>query len=230
MDPLVKATIADGRVSGYNIIRHGNYLDSVDVTIDSASGGPSDFKAEIAATVNSDEAGTLTLNITDSGNFYNTINIEVDSATGVARDYIAKATVTLDDSGRISALNIVDSGAGYTTAPTVTIQKPKYTNVEQNDSAHQTLASGIKVTGEILKYSDSDGIIHIGHNGNDDGGLHLFTTGRYITFGSQGNTWKRTVLTVEEENKLSTNEANEYFDTLTDFLDFTENNPFGDPS
>ena len=30
-------------------------------------------------------------------------------------------------------------------------------------------------------------------------------------------------------NKISENEQNTDFDTFTDFLDFTENNPFGDP-
>ena len=33
----------------------------------------------------------------------------------------------------------------------------------------------------------------------------------------------------KEDYKISNNEQNDDFSTLTDFLDFTENNPFGDP-
>ena len=104
----------------------------------------------------------------------------------------------------------------------------------QNDSCNQTLASGVKITGELVDYSDSDGILHIAHVGADDGKYHSFVTGRNIKFGGPtGITYTRNVLAVSEDNLISANEQNDDFSPATstnlDFLDFTENNPFGDP-
>ena len=92
------------------------------------------------------------------------------------------------------------------------------------------LSSGVAVSGEVVKYSDSDGIIYITSVGADDGKYHSFVTGRNIRFGNTRNSYNRLVSAVSEINNMSQNEQNDDFSTASDdFLDFTEDNPFGDP-
>jgi hypothetical protein len=95
------------------------------------------------------------------------------------------------------------------------------------NTATQTLSSGVKITGEVSKYSDTDKILHLIHVGADDGEYHTFVTGINIFV----NGLSRTVIAVSEENKISQNEQNDGFSDFggSDFLDFTESNPFGDP-
>ena len=94
------------------------------------------------------------------------------------------------------------------------------------DSVTQTLSSGVIMSGEISRWSDSDKILGLIHVGADDGNYHNFVASRQVTDG----TAIATVSAVSEDNQISENEQNADFSTLgADFLDFTENNPFGDP-
>lgn len=99
--------------------------------------------------------------------------------------------------------------------------------VEIGNTATQTLSSGVKITGEVSKYSDTDKVLHLIHVGADDGNYHTFVSGINIFV----NGLSRTVVSVSEENKISQNEQNDGFSNFggSDFLDFTEANPFGDP-
>ena len=109
------------------------------------------------------------------------------------------------------------------------------------ETVNQTLASGVIVSGEVAKFSDSDNILHLIHVGADDGKYHTFVTGRQIvgttdqdSDGSLAfvNYSVSRVTAVSELNQLAENEKNLFFDTTQtdlDFLDFSESNPFGDP-
>lgn len=104
------------------------------------------------------------------------------------------------------------------------------------ETVNQTLADGTIMSGEVSNWSDSSNTLSLIHIGANDGKFHNFVTGRQVvgttdidpglltSFSSAG------VIQVTEDNQLSSNEQNTYFDTLTDFLDFSESNPFGDPS
>ena len=237
LTPVVVATVVNNVVSNFTITNKGNYLSGVTATFDSPSGGPSDFRATALATVDSGSGGRISsIAVTDSGDFYlTTPNVTIDSATGTAADYRATATATLTDSGAISSITITDSGGGYITAPTVTIANPAYTNVKKGDTATQTLSSGVTINSEIVKYSDSDGILYLAHVGASDGKYHTYVSGRDISFGRFSDldpiTYTRKVLSVTEDNTLSNNEQNDEFGSIADdFLDFTEDNPFGEPS
>ena len=181
------------------------------------------------ASVTQDSNGLITgLTLTDSGAFY-TLAPTISFIGGTPLDS-ATATATLT-SGGVSSISL-DSSGYYTTDSAVTVRftAPPSTLVSQGDSASQTLASGVKVTGELIKYSDSDGILYIAHVGADDGKYHSFVTGRDIRFGSTSNSYIRNVTAVSEDNRMSENEQNDDFSTVSDdFLDFTEDNPFGDP-
>ena len=98
--------------------------------------------------------------------------------------------------------------------------------IQIGDTAAQTLGDGTIITGEVSKWSDSDNILHLIHVGASDGDYHEFVASRSITV----NDSDFSVLSVAEENKISQNEQNDEFSTFSDdFIDFTENNPFGDP-
>lgn len=104
------------------------------------------------------------------------------------------------------------------------------------ETVNQTLADGTIMSGEVSNWSDSSNTLSLIHIGANDGKFHNFVTGRQVIGTTDNDTGLLTsfsvagVIQVTEDNQLSSNEQNTYFDTLTDFLDFSESNPFGDPS
>lgn len=95
------------------------------------------------------------------------------------------------------------------------------------DTATQTLSDGTTITGEVAKYSDSDNKLHLIHVGASDGDYHTFVTTETINVSDSDYS----VTAVSEDNKISNNEQNDAFQTdAAGFLDFSESNPFGDPS
>lgn len=104
------------------------------------------------------------------------------------------------------------------------------------ETVNQTFSDGVVMSGEVSRWSDSDRILGVINAGADDGLYHSFITGRQVVgtkdvdLGVAIANSVATVSAVAEDNQLSNTEQNTYFDTLTDFLDFSESNPFGDPS
>lgn len=140
-----------------------------------------------------------------SGEDFDTNITDVDD---IARDYGYEYLLTLDS-----------DGGGFTLGETV----------------NQTFSSGIVMSGEVSRWSDSDLILGVINAGADDGLYHTFVSGRSIVGTTDLDPTAAeifalsNVVSVAENNQLSTTEQNTYFDTLTDFLDFSESNPFGDP-
>jgi len=140
-----------------------------------------------------------------SGEDFDTNITDVDD---IARDYGYEYLLTLDS-----------DGGGFTLGETV----------------NQTFSSGIVMSGEVSRWSDSDLILGVINAGANDGLYHTFVSGRSIvgTIDLDPTAAERfalsNVVSVAENNQLSNTEQNTYFDTLTDFLDFSESNPFGDP-
>ena len=235
----IRAT-SSGGLTSFNIIDGGkNYVagdqvttvNSYPATIDIDSVGANTL-ATARAVLDSDAGGRVSsISIVVVGTGYDSApTVTIDSADGTAENYRAQGSTSIDSDGKIVSLTIVNGGGGYVTAPTLTIADPPETLVEHNDSATQTLSTGVKVTGEIVKYSDSDHKLYLARVGADDGKYHTFVSGRDITFGNRANIYTRSVLSVTELNNVSQNEQNDDFSTQSDdFLDFTEDNPFGDP-
>ena len=99
--------------------------------------------------------------------------------------------------------------------------------IEIGQTATQTFTDGTIMSGEVAKWSDSDNKLHLIHVGANDGLYHNFITTQPLTV----NDSSYTVTAVSEDNKISNNEQNDDFQSdAAGFLDFTENNPFGDPS
>ena len=94
-------------------------------------------------------------------------------------------------------------------------------------TATQTLSSGVTLTGEVVRWVDSSDTLTLAHIAANQPGLHTFTTGNISIEDSAGNTFIRTVSAVNEELNYENNQ-NDDFDV--NFIDFSESNPFGDPS
>ena len=96
------------------------------------------------------------------------------------------------------------------------------------NTIQQTLSSGTIVSGEVSGWNDSSNILSLVHVGNNDsdGGFHIPVTGLSVTEVGTGATG--TVASVTELLLGSDNEQNTDFGGS--FLDFSETNPFGDPS
>ena len=103
----------------------------------------------------------------------------------------------------------------------------------RGDMVYQTLANNVTIRGEVSGWNDSDNELRLIHIGADDGKFHLFSTGgrvvntRLVELLPAGN---KLITGTSENNQIMATEQNDYFDSLTDFLDFSETNPFGEPS
>lgn len=118
----------------------------------------------------------------------------------IEQDYAYKYILTLDS-----------AGAGF----------------DVNTTVYQTLSSGVVMNGEVSKWSDSDNKLHLIHIGSDDNAFHEFVSGIAV-YDSASN--RVLVNSVIEDNQISANEQNDDFsNSIADFLDFSESNPFGDP-
>jgi len=220
--------ITNGKVISINIPVI-SAVGEVTIAIDPPTGSAPDFQATATATLTNGSVSAIT--VTEGGGMYATTpSIIVDSADGSAASYRATATAVLDtNTNKIQRIDITDSGEFYETAPSITITAP--TDAENfivGETVTQTLSDGTVMSGEVVKYTDSDTKLYLIHVGANDGKFHTFETDSAVTGAVSEATG--IITAINEVNQLSENEQNEYFDDLTDFLDFTESNPFGDPS
>lgn len=172
-----------------------------------------------------DSGGSITaINITDSGDGYvvaPTVTIVSAGAAG------GSAVATISNTGGISDITITDSSSGHVVAPTISIQTPNNPDFRQTNIAQQILADGTLLRGRVQTWNDSDNILQLSQFGGNDGKYHDPVIGRMFYDTSTRSGGK--VTSFSENIKQSANEQNNYFDTLTDFLDFSESNPFGEP-
>lgn len=178
-------------------------------------------KTTATATAAIDNGSITSLTITDAGFGYTTAPIVTISGDGTA-------TATIDSTGIITGLTIVNAVGSYVTPPTVTIAAPLGVEYTVGEMADQTLSDGTILSGEIVEFNPDTNILKLVSVGANDGKFHLPVTNR--TFIDRTTSNGASVSALNEDNQISANEQNEYFDTLTDFLDFSESNPFGDPS
>ena len=131
----------------------------------------------------------------------------VSAIDNIVRDYGYEYLLTLDS-----------AGGGFTVGEQVT----------------QTLSDGVIMRGEVSAWSNDNlqlGLVHVGAN---DGKYHEFVTGREVVgtenLDNLGTKARALVSSTAEDNQISQNEQNTDFSTIGgDFLDFSEDNPFGDP-
>lgn len=96
------------------------------------------------------------------------------------------------------------------------------------DTLTQTFSDGVQLSGEVIEWDRNRQIVSLAHVGADDGKYHIFTTGGILT--SAQTAAVRTIRGVNENLGDLVNYQNDVFDSSVDFIDFSETNPFGDPS
>lgn len=172
-------------------------------------------------------AGSVaSISITDSGDGYRETFPDL---TFSSPDSGTTATGTAQtQSGKITTLTITNPGSGYTSAPTVSIEAPQGVDFDRGEQIVQTFASGVKMSAEVVMQKDSDGALYVTHVGADDGKFHTFVAGRDI-IGQTTNAISTLKSTSELNNMTDTEDNSDFDDVGADFIDFSENNPFGDP-
>jgi hypothetical protein len=123
----------------------------------------------------------------------------------------------------IDAIDNVEAVAAYQTGLTLSTTPMSFI---VGETVTQTLASGTVMRGEVADQNDSDSILYLAHIGSNDGTFGEFTTG---TITGSTSSASATVTAVAERNNIDPNNQNSVFDNI-DFIDFSETNPFGDPS
>lgn len=104
----------------------------------------------------------------------------------------------------------MDSAAGYSVGEEV-----------------QQIFDTYTMKGEVTDWSDSDAILQLTHVGATDGKFHTFTTSAEIVGQTSGGTATPTF--IQELQNIQKDAQNDIFDDFeSDFLDFSESNPFGD--
>lgn len=190
------------------------------------------IQATASATVN--KYGIITdINIINVGRGYqdSDYSVTITGGLGTRQDFRATAAATIDsEQTTINDIFVINPGGGYTQNPFVTITS-QLINVdfEPGDTAYQTLADGTIITGEVVKYSDSDNKLHLINITSDDGKMHAPVAGLNWHADSANSSLFAEALTVELVTNKSAIEQNEQFETETDFIDFSEINPFGNP-
>jgi len=181
--------------------------------------------------------GTIsTVSITSGGTYY-TSPPTIRFVGGDPRDS-AEATAIIDSAtGTVTSVVVTNGGSGYETLPVISFDGGSTVDSDYaiGDTVKQVLGNGVTITGEIQNVDldssgDSDRCLYLAHVGADDGKYHTFTTGGTLLNVTNNALTGFTITTVSEDNKISETEQNETFtDFSDDFLDFTEDNPFGDP-
>lgn len=143
----------------------------------------------------------------------------------------ATAVASIDANGVVDSIVTNNIGLYYNTAPTVTITAP-YTggNYKRNEQVTQT-NSEYTINGEVVKWSDSDNGLYLAHVGATDGKFHTFSTTAPVIGAESGASFAPSLVGELQEIQSNYNEipqATHFDDFEGDFLDFSENNPFGD--
>jgi len=87
--------------------------------------------------------------------------------------------------------------------------------------------TGYNMIGEITDWSDSDNVMQLAHVGATDGKFHTFTTSQQVK--GLTSLSLATPTLVKELQNIQADAQNQIFDDFeSDFLDFSESNPFGD--
>lgn len=152
-----------------------------------------------------------------------------DSNTAIYFDFNGRrATASAGiEEGRLVNLTITDSGEGYLRAPTISLTGLATDGTFERGEIVTQTGVGYTMQGEVVAWSDSDNYLYLNHVGADDGEYHSINTMYFI----RGENGVYLPSLVEELENIQQGAQNEVFDNFeSDFLDFSESNPFGDMS
>lgn len=127
----------------------------------------------------------------------------------------------------LEAIDILET-TGFTLS--LTLQDSADVSFVVGNTLTQLTSGGVTITGEIVYYNDSDNTISLAHIGSDDSNFHMFTTGTVTSQDADYNTLTRTVTIVNESVGQVMADNDDFSLEQSSFLDFSESNPFGEPS
>lgn len=179
----------------------------------------------------------INLTLTGGGTYYTTPP-QITFIGGNPTDSAVARAIIDSSTGQVTSLQIIDSGYGYASAPTMVFSGGSTidSNYAIGDTVNQTLSSGVIMSGEVQRYqldsaADACRYVYLAHVGADDGEFRTFVEDVQLINITTNNSNGLIVQSVSEVNKISETEQNEEFteNYVDDFLDFSEDNPFGDP-
>jgi hypothetical protein len=234
-----------GSITSINLTDSGNYYVApvnATITYDSSdSAGGIKTTATVITPCLVDSHGQITSVTIPTITSYGNEVITFDSAIGTVYDFRATATATIDSAiGSVNSVTLVYGGGGYDSAPSISFSGGRNINFDSSyiigDNITQTLSSGVEIRGEVQRYQldsarDSSRYLYLAHVGADDGEFRSFVEDISINKTYPANTYGLLVTAVNEINTISETEQNDEFTAnyVDDFLDFSEDNPFGDP-
>jgi len=123
----------------------------------------------------------------------------------------------------IASIDVIEYEGAFQYALTMDSASSGYTVGETITQVH----TGYNMEGEVTDWSDSDRVLQVAHVGSTDGKFHTFATNKQVTGATSGAV--ATPNLVQELQEIQKDAQNKIFDDFeSDFLDFSESNPFGD--
>lgn len=140
----------------------------------------------------------------------------------------ATAIAIVNTNGELASIRYTNAGAGYTAAPTITIDSPDSGEVEENYQFKELVRGVSTGTTAIVSNWDRDTRVLEVTKPTDPG----FTLGEFVVgIGTtqNGSNARYRVSTISTQDEVDTFADNEPFETeANSILDFTESNPFGE--
>ena len=233
-EPAAVTPVMDGDgIASIAVDSGGNFYNTPPTVTISPPDQLSGTQATAAAVLQNFEVSSI--NVTDSGSGYTSPpTVTVAKSTDPKSDFTAKLSVDFDSStGTVTKINVVDSGNFYdeNNPPTITIEKP-FPNQEfevgedVNISGIGADSTAATMTGEVAEFIEETGKLVIIHVANDTGDFVEPGPNSVVTAPASGAS---SIITKSENPEIPGDASDEFDDEASDFLDFSESNPFGEP-
>ncbi len=158
--------------------------------------------------------------ITNGGSGYTTSPSVTFTAPGIGS--VAKAYAVVSTAGTISQIRIIDAGIGYTISPIITIEPP-YTSGSGSYQFNEIVTGSI--SGTTARVNSWNGVTNKLDVFIING---IFKSGEMITGQTTNASYK--LNTLDTDNKVDHYSQNEEIEEEADLIiDFSDNNPFGNP-
>lgn len=111
-----------------------------------------------------------------------------------------------------------------------TFDSSDFFTLDKGRSLVQVLSDGVTVSAEIVELDSDNLIASLAHVSTSDGEYHPFTANHARTLDSNGDSYSVTATTISEQFANSLQQNSTFTDAGNDLIDFSEDNPFGEPT
>ena len=170
--------------------------------------------------IQTDKKGVLKIVVTNGGSGYSTAPNVTFTLPSLSPQLPASAVATVSAAGTISAINITDAGAGFFSAPTVTVAAAATTGIGTYWFNEVVTGSRSGASARVKNWDTDTNILRVGIT---SGG---FYPGEIITGARSGAAYE---INVSAANTVTDKyRQNEEIELEADnIIDFSESNPFG---